>query len=361
MVPARHLLSSPHLPPASALAKITLKSLKSSQDHLTAIPGSSQASESAIKTFKLTFAACGLCAHTYIHLVATTLSPTLSFHGRADLTVENCKRFGILTCLPVVSSEKLAHIDHVQADSLCAELEGRTGATDSENEPEEAPAGQPNDTKELSHLCVVEEFQFSRLGTAHDICEPNSPWDMMAAIRCRFPFWQPPVDSQDIRLTAERMGRPFMRWTWAYSEESGVTRRWGVEARHHHRQKNDATLSAGPSYMCESPHALSASTNKVSQVMRLARWVWTVPSTTGGMCLWRWCASAALDGWSWAGHCMHHVVWGVEGIGHATSGGSGGGVKRKELMDSSMTMERRAGSDWNKYGTRAANSLIGNT
>jgi hypothetical protein len=42
----------------------------------------------------------------------------------------------------------------------------------------------------------------------------------------------------------------------------------------------------------------------------------------------------------------------VQGIERATSGGSGGGVKRKELMDSSMTMERRAGSDWNKYGTR---------
>jgi hypothetical protein len=40
------------------------------------------------------------------------------------------------------------------------------------------------------------------------------------------------------------------------------------------------------------------------------------------------------------------------GRGKSTSGGSGGGVKRKELMDSSMTMERRGGSDWNKYGMR---------
>ncbi|KAJ7239850.1 hypothetical protein C8J57DRAFT_1245667 [Mycena rebaudengoi] len=54
--------------------------------------------------------------------------------------------------------------------------------------------------------------------------------------------------------------------------------------------------------------------------------------------LGKWRTSAALDGWSWAGHRVHHVVWVVQGIEHATSGGSGGGVKRKELMDSSMTL-----------------------
>jgi hypothetical protein len=43
-----------------------------------------------------------------------------------------------------MSSEKLTHIDHTQEDSLRAELEGRTGATDSESEPEEATAEQPD-------------------------------------------------------------------------------------------------------------------------------------------------------------------------------------------------------------------------
>ncbi|KAJ7271504.1 hypothetical protein C8J57DRAFT_1226092 [Mycena rebaudengoi] len=58
--------------------------------------------------------------------------------------------------------------------------------------------------------------------------------------------------------------------------------------------------------------------------------------------------SGARLWWSWAGHCVNHVVWVVEGIERATSGGSGGGGKRKELMDSSLTMER-AGSDWNNH------------
>ncbi|KAJ7273873.1 hypothetical protein C8J57DRAFT_1224784 [Mycena rebaudengoi] len=40
--------------------------------------------------------------------------------------------------------EKLTHIDNVQEDSLHAELEGGTGATDSESEPEEAQAKQPD-------------------------------------------------------------------------------------------------------------------------------------------------------------------------------------------------------------------------
>ncbi|KAJ7248036.1 hypothetical protein C8J57DRAFT_1240545 [Mycena rebaudengoi] len=112
-----------------------------------------------------------------------------------------------------------------------------------------------------------------------------------------------------------------------------------------------------PNYMHESPRTSSASTDEVSQVTCLARWAWTLRTQHNAkrrvarVC-GKWRTSAALDGWSWAGHRVHHVVWVVQGIEHATSGGSGGGVKRKELMDSSMTMERRAGSDWNKYGTR---------
>ncbi|KAJ7252965.1 hypothetical protein C8J57DRAFT_1237782 [Mycena rebaudengoi] len=88
--------------------------------------------------------------------------------------------------------------------------------------------------------------------------------------------------------------------------------------------------------MHESPRTSSASTDEVSQVTRLARWAWTLRAQHNAKR--RVARVCALDGWSWAGHRVHHVVWVVQGIEHATSGGSGGGVKMKELMDSSMTL-----------------------